>query len=706
MIYMLRGERNGEPQSEGSQSQEEFDPLNLNNLEGTITDPPKSPLDNVSPGEVLLERFELQKLISIPAPQWRAHDQQHDHEVLLRFRSFHTGVTQQDIKALKRRSRIGEKLNHRNILGLYESIFMDEGVLLVLENASYHTLSELIEEEPDHRFGEYDTSRWMTYLSSALDYAHIDHRVFHGNLNPAWLMIDQHGILKLDGFGILGNGALDVRNALYPFGPEIHFAYTAPEHFPELGKPEVKGDVFGLGALGFWMLSGKAPFNEESRGSLQSPALSIEECLHDQNQAEPNNPNGLENEIVPLRWEEALAFCLLLNPRHRLETVEEVARRLELPLIGGRAGNFTYQPEKPQRPQPSSTVPQKDPADEDDFASSRHLTHGLSGGTTLDTNLLREASDSDDHSRAISSERETEPYQLPQPEKNKNFSLNTFIIPGILIIAIAILASGALIYGIYFLIQDKSVQPTSAKNPNNLLETPIAPSSSSPKKPSPINPETTTPIAGGTSVILTPKKRKLSQVESGRLSRSAENLIKNQETLSQLRTIIKEAADTDILIACLLVSAQQRQNPTISELPIDLPRSFQTEIEPERVIQQFEKMLDNRGVELLGLPQPLPLNFDTYPTDEQILLNKSRKADYLSAQIEFFSHGLLVLRRDSQKARTLCDRLSISRQNLTPIFPNQQSSTSEDSRDLSNDAIPSPVEQTPSPTPEGGGLPE
>ncbi|MDB4987170.1 MAG: serine/threonine protein kinase, partial [Myxococcaceae bacterium] len=132
-------------------------------------------------------------------------------------------------------------LRHPNIVEVYE---YGSDV-----NGPYYTM-ELVEGQELGHVAPLDvktTCRYLHEAASILGLLHA-HKLVHRDLSPRNLLRTQSGRLKLIDFG-----------ALAAFGPATEIVVTPPFIAPELlrGQPlDQRSDLFALGALGYWLLTG------------------------------------------------------------------------------------------------------------------------------------------------------------------------------------------------------------------------------------------------------------------------------------------------------------------------------------------------------------------------------------------------------------------------------------------------------------------
>src|SRR5205085_7249274 len=96
-------------------------------------------------------------------------------------------------------------------------------------------------------------------------------------------------------------------------------AYMAPEM--ALGNSPVDGrtDLYGLGCVAYWLITGNLVFEEKSATAMMLAHL----------QKAPVVPSKRTDLTVPVGLERAIMMCLAKDPAHRPATAEVLAHMLE-----------------------------------------------------------------------------------------------------------------------------------------------------------------------------------------------------------------------------------------------------------------------------------------------------------------------------------------------------------------------------------------
>ncbi len=155
-----------------------------------------------------------------------------------------------------REARIAAKLNHPNIVSIYDiGEDREDMVYLVFEYVDGKPLNEILDDRG--KLGLDIAKKWAVDILRALDYAHSE-GVIHRDLKPANVMIEKKRMCaKLLDFGV-ARVAADTLFSLT--GAVVGTpAYMAPEqHLGE--EADARTDIFSFGVMFYEMLSGEILF--------------------------------------------------------------------------------------------------------------------------------------------------------------------------------------------------------------------------------------------------------------------------------------------------------------------------------------------------------------------------------------------------------------------------------------------------------------
>ena len=205
------------------------------------------------------------------------------------------------------------KLSHPNIATVYDYGEDDGTAYLVMELVPGTPLSTLIDAGP---MSQEQVRLILGQCALALASAH-EAGVVHRDVKPANILVTPEGQAKLTDFGIAraADGSGHTRTGEVMGTPQ----YLAPEQ--AMGRPVTgASDLYALGVVGFEMLTGKRPFDEQS---------AVATALAHINNAPPPLPDAVTD---PVR--SAIESCLAKEPDDRPSSASSLAALLGMPVSG------------------------------------------------------------------------------------------------------------------------------------------------------------------------------------------------------------------------------------------------------------------------------------------------------------------------------------------------------------------------------------
>jgi serine/threonine-protein kinase len=210
-------------------------------------------------------------------------------------------------------------LSHVNTVRVYDYGQADDGSFyFVMEYLDGPTLEELIKES-----GPLSASRAVHLLQQicgALAEAHAAGLV-HRDLKPGNVIVatlgGQRDVAKLLDFGLV-HDLSDSDHRLTRMGMVLGTpAYMCPEQAAGESAVDARGDIYSFGALAFFALTGRPPFQAKTTGQLLAAHLST--------------PPPRLNEFcvdAPTELAAIICRCLSKDPADRFQTMVEVVRAL------------------------------------------------------------------------------------------------------------------------------------------------------------------------------------------------------------------------------------------------------------------------------------------------------------------------------------------------------------------------------------------
>jgi serine/threonine protein kinase len=245
---------------------------------------------------------------------------------------------QQFIARFRREALAAGKLNHPNLLHVYDA-GMDHGVYyIVMDYASGGTLRDLMRRSP---MDPERAASIVAQIADALDYAHRQGLV-HRDVKPSNILFSVDGRPQLTDFGIAK--ALYETTQLTQAGTSIGTPdYMAPEQIQ--GQPvDGRTDLYALGIVLYEMLSGRAPFRSGTPVSV----------LYKQVNEMPPPLRSL-NIQIPAWLEAVLDKAVAKRPQDRFQLGSEFAQALRRQHVPGVA------PEPPALRRPTPPPPRPGP---------------------------------------------------------------------------------------------------------------------------------------------------------------------------------------------------------------------------------------------------------------------------------------------------------------------------------------------------------
>jgi len=214
-------------------------------------------------------------------------------------------------------------LEHPNLVRIYDLDFHEDRPFLVMEYVHGRNLEQYPGEEP---VTQRRAAALVAKLSKVMAVAH-RHGVTHCDIKPKNILIDKLGEPRLIDFGMARLRHAWSDRALSSVGGT--YAYMAPEQARlEIDRIGPRSDIFALGGVLYFLLTGQAPFVGQTGDEVWDRAR---RCDFD--------AGTLRAAKVPRRLERICLKAMAAEPAGRYATAEALAKALESylrrPLVMG-----------------------------------------------------------------------------------------------------------------------------------------------------------------------------------------------------------------------------------------------------------------------------------------------------------------------------------------------------------------------------------
>ncbi|MCD6309538.1 MAG: tetratricopeptide repeat protein, partial [Candidatus Eremiobacteraeota bacterium] len=209
-----------------------------------------------------------------------------------------------------REARVSARLDHPNIIKVYD-VNQEEGIYhIVMEYVSGKNLRDIIEERLDIK--EIDINEMKSLfiqIASAMEYAH-ELKIIHRDLKPENIKVTPGGVAKVMDFGL---ACLEDRHSLTEAGAVMGtIAYFSPEQ-ARGERVDHRTDIYSLGMIFYEMLTNELPFTATNPSEMIQKHLSV-----------PPVPPTKYNPAITPDLENLILKALEKKPQDRFGSVKEM----------------------------------------------------------------------------------------------------------------------------------------------------------------------------------------------------------------------------------------------------------------------------------------------------------------------------------------------------------------------------------------------
>ncbi len=235
-----------------------------------------------------------------------------------------TKASEEDIRRFEREVQLSARLSHPNTITIYDYGRTRAGVFYyAMELLDGAALDRLIEFEGAISPGR--AARILYAVAGALNEAH-SLGLIHRDIKPANIMLCRHGgefdVPKLVDFGLVKSIRKDAANPLRTEADVMLGTpyYMSPEAIRQPQNVDVRSDIYSLGAVAFFLVTGTHVFSGETAFEL------CERHVHQ----DPDTVSERLGRAFPADFEKLIGDCLQKNPADRPQSASILRARLRM----------------------------------------------------------------------------------------------------------------------------------------------------------------------------------------------------------------------------------------------------------------------------------------------------------------------------------------------------------------------------------------
>ncbi len=262
-----------------------------------------------------LGQYQIQQVIGSGgmATVYKAHHTRLDRTVAVKVMHPQYLADEQFQTRFEREARVIAKLDHPNIVSVYDYDEYEHQPYLVIKYIEGRTLKQAIRQGA---IPLPEILRIMNAVAQALDYAH-QQRVLHRDVKPSNIILADDGTPYVTDFGLarlaqLGESTLSADIMLGT--PQ----YISPEQARGDQNIDHHTDLYSFAIILYELLVGRVPFSSDSAYAT----------VHEQIYMDPPLPSQFDPEITPA-VESVLLKALSKDPQQRYHSARELMQALE-----------------------------------------------------------------------------------------------------------------------------------------------------------------------------------------------------------------------------------------------------------------------------------------------------------------------------------------------------------------------------------------
>ena len=274
-------------------------------------------------GLVFDHRYEVRQKIGVGgmADVYQGKDTLLGRPVAIKILHQNFGSDQDFVARFKREAQAAGKLNHPNVVSMYD-VGYDQGYhYIIMEYVAGCTLKEYIQHHA--RVSVQEAVKITIAIAEGLEHAHAM-GIVHCDVKPHNILITDTGRIKVTDFGI-ARAINSAATMMYTNSVMGSAPYISPEQAS--GKSiNVSTDIYSLGVVLYELLTGEVPFRGETPVSV---AL--------QHVKDRVVAPRIKNNLIPPQLEQVVLVALEKEPGKRFGSISEMIQALRMSL-GYRGG--------------------------------------------------------------------------------------------------------------------------------------------------------------------------------------------------------------------------------------------------------------------------------------------------------------------------------------------------------------------------------
>lgn len=243
---------------------------------------------------------------------YKARDRRDNRSVAIKMLLLGEHATAEQSERFVREARTAARLSHPNIIPVYEVGYRDSSPYFVMDYIDGQDLETLRQHQP---VSDVQAAHFVKTAARAIAYAH-ESGVLHRDLKPSNLLVDEEHRLRITDFGLakmIGRDESLTRTGEIMGTP----GFMPPEQASGKRTENQIGfasDVYGLGAVLYYLLTGRPPHQGDS----------VIEVIDRVLKSEPPAPRSINREISP-ELEAICLKCLQKKPENRYPSAAALA---------------------------------------------------------------------------------------------------------------------------------------------------------------------------------------------------------------------------------------------------------------------------------------------------------------------------------------------------------------------------------------------